>query len=83
MLPEKEYRYWAVSVDEHLMKANIRVMHHGEPMPIEDQPVHRFLQLTASESKGLWPRVVRAKRDLVGYTRSMATWCIPPAMSWL
>ena len=53
-----EHRCWATSLVEHLMYAGLYVMRHGEPMPSQDKPVHRSLQLTGTESKELWPRGV-------------------------
>ena len=55
MILEGDYflldRWWAASLVEHLMEAGLCVMCHGEPMPLQDDPVHHFLQLTASKSK--------------------------------
>ena len=65
------------------MGAGLYIMRHGEPMPLQDEPVHRFLQLTGSESKALESRGVRAKGDLVGHTQSAATWRIFPALPGL
>ena len=64
-LPDNVHRCWAGSLVEHLMEAGLYVMRHGEPMPMQDEPVHRFLQLNGSESKELWSRGVRVMGDLV------------------
>ena len=53
ILPGKEHRCWIGSLVELLMEAGLYVMRHGEPMHMQDEPVHRFLQLTGSESKAL------------------------------
>ena len=50
-LPGTDHRCWASSLAEHLMEAGLYVMRHGEALPMQDEPVHRFLQLIASESK--------------------------------
>ena len=50
-LPDKEHRCWADGLVEHLMESGLFAMRHGEPMPMQGEPVHRFLQLTGSESK--------------------------------
>ena len=64
-IPDKAHRCWAGSLVEHLMEAGLYVMRHGEQMPLQDEPVHRILQLTNNESKELWSRGVRVMGDLV------------------
>ena len=57
-LPDIDHQCWADSLVEYLMKAGLYLMRHVEPMPFQDKPVHRILQLTGSEAKalesGLW-----------------------------
>ena len=52
-LPENEHRCWAGSLVDQIMESGLYVMHLGEPVPTLEEPVHRFLQLTGSESKEL------------------------------
>ena len=47
-LPGPEHQGWAASLVEHLMEAGFYVIRHGEPMPMQDEPVHRLLQLKVS-----------------------------------
>ena len=61
-LPGTEHRCWAASLLTHLMDAGFYVMRHGEPMPAQDEPVHRSLQLTVNKyfylppTPSLWGR---------------------------
>ena len=47
-------------------------MRHGEPMPMQDESVHIFFQLTCSKSKELRLRCVRIMGDLVRHTMAAA-----------
>ena len=69
----KDHRCWADCLVEHLMEAGLFVMRHGEKMPWQDEPVHRFLQLASAESKSLWSCCVRVMDDVVGNTQAVST----------
>ena len=83
ILPGTERKCWAASLVERLMEAGLFVMRHGEALPSQDEPVHRSLQLTTSESKALLSRGVQVMRDLVKHAMAAANWYVPQAFPWL